>query len=52
MHDEKLDRTTNGMGWVKDHTLADIKKLDAGSWFNEAYPEKQSRSTSALKFLH
>lgn len=27
MHDEKLDRTTNGMGWVKDHTLADIKKL-------------------------
>ncbi|WP_406589558.1 glycerophosphodiester phosphodiesterase [Bacillus atrophaeus] len=40
MHDEKLDRTTNGEGWVKDYTLAEIKQLDAGSWFNEAYPEK------------
>ncbi len=39
MHDEKLDRTTNGTGQVKDHTLAEIKKLDAGSWFNEAYPQ-------------
>ncbi|MGE6631853.1 glycerophosphodiester phosphodiesterase [Bacillus sp. NPDC077027] len=41
MHDEKVDRTTNGTGWVKDLTLADIKQLDAGSWFNEAYPDKQ-----------
>lgn len=40
MHDEKLDRTTNGTGWVKDHTLAEIKVLDAGSWFNEAYPNR------------
>ncbi|WP_425204090.1 glycerophosphodiester phosphodiesterase [Priestia megaterium] len=40
MHDEKLDRTTNGTGWVKDHTLSEIKALDAGSWFNEAYPDK------------
>ncbi len=39
MHDEKLDRTTNGTGQVKDHTLAEIKKLDAGSWFNETYPQ-------------
>ncbi|MGM7700892.1 glycerophosphodiester phosphodiesterase [Pseudalkalibacillus sp. Hm43] len=39
MHDETLDRTTNGQGLVKDHTLAQIKELDAGSWFNEKYPE-------------
>lgn len=39
LHDEKLDRTTNGTGLVKDHTLAEIKQLDAGSWFNEKYPE-------------
>ncbi|MBM7585128.1 glycerophosphoryl diester phosphodiesterase [Bacillus pakistanensis] len=39
MHDEKLDRTTNGTGLVKDHTLAEIKQLDAGSWFNEKYPD-------------
>ena len=49
MHDEKLDRTTNGTGWVKDHTLADIKKLDAGSWFNEAYPEKAKPQYVGLK---
>lgn len=39
MHDEKLDRTTNGSGLVKDFTLDEIKKLDAGSWFNEKYPQ-------------
>lgn len=39
MHDEKLDRTTNGTGLVKDYTLAQIKELDAGSWFNEKYPQ-------------
>ncbi|PLR92851.1 glycerophosphodiester phosphodiesterase [Bacillus sp. T33-2] len=39
MHDETLDRTTNGTGLVKNYTLAEIKQLDAGSWFNEAYPE-------------
>ncbi|KMY53796.1 glycerophosphodiester phosphodiesterase [Bacillus sp. FJAT-27231] len=39
MHDEKVDRTTDGTGFVKDYTLAEIKQLDAGSWFNEKYPQ-------------
>lgn len=30
IHDEKLNRTTNGNGFVKDFTLAELKKLDAG----------------------
>ncbi len=30
MHDETLDRTTNGKGKVSDHTLAELRKLDAG----------------------
>ncbi len=32
LHDATVDRTTNGKGKVSDLTLADIKKLDAGSW--------------------
>lgn len=30
IHDETLDRTTNGRGLVKDFTLAELQKLDAG----------------------
>jgi len=30
IHDEKLDRTTNGKGLVREFTLAELKKLDAG----------------------
>jgi glycerophosphoryl diester phosphodiesterase len=30
IHDETLDRTTNGQGRVKDFTLAELKRLDAG----------------------
>ena len=33
IHDETLDRTTDGEGRVRDHTLKEIKALDAGSWF-------------------
>ncbi|MDR5907730.1 glycerophosphodiester phosphodiesterase [Franzmannia qiaohouensis] len=38
-HDESLDRATDGEGELKDFTLEELKALDAGSWFNEAYPE-------------
>jgi glycerophosphoryl diester phosphodiesterase len=30
IHDETLDRTTSGHGLVRDHTLAELKQLDAG----------------------
>ncbi|WJE25527.1 glycerophosphodiester phosphodiesterase [Bacillus cereus] len=35
MHDKTLNRTTNGTGLVKEHTLEEIKKLNAGSFFNK-----------------
>lgn len=31
MHDETLERTTNGKGYVKEKTLAQLKELDAGN---------------------
>ena len=30
IHDHTLDRTTNGKGLVRDHTAAELRKLDAG----------------------
>ena len=32
IHDDKLDRTTNGKGKAGAKTLAELKQLDAGSW--------------------
>lgn len=37
VHDETLDRTTNGDGPVGARTLAELKKLDAGSKFDPAF---------------
>ena len=37
MHDRTINRTTNGQGKISDFTLAEIKKLDAGSWKSEEF---------------
>jgi glycerophosphoryl diester phosphodiesterase len=37
MHDLTVDRTTTGTGAVADLTLAEIRTLDAGSWFDPAF---------------
>ena len=36
-HDQTLDRITGTAGTVRDKTLAELKKLDAGAWFAERY---------------
>lgn len=37
IHDRTVDRTTNGTGAVNQLTLAELKKLDAGSWFSSVF---------------
>jgi glycerophosphoryl diester phosphodiesterase len=37
IHDETVSRTTNGQGAVHDLTLAELRRLDAGSWFGSAF---------------
>jgi glycerophosphoryl diester phosphodiesterase len=37
IHDDTLERTTNGKGMVRDHTFEEIKRLDAGSWFDPRF---------------
>ena len=33
-HDETLERTTNGVGWLRQFSLREIKSLDAGFQFD------------------
>ena len=44
IHDDMLDRTTNGSGPVADMTLVELRGLDAGSWFGSDYSEERIRS--------
>lgn len=37
IHDKTLERTTNGKGAVRDHTLAELRELDAGMWFDRQF---------------
>ncbi len=41
LHDATLDRTTNGKGPASALSLAELKKLDAGSWFDEKYRQER-----------
>jgi glycerophosphoryl diester phosphodiesterase len=37
IHDDTVDRTTNGSGPVASKTLAELRGLDAGSWFGDRF---------------
>ncbi len=37
LHDDTLDRTTEGEGPIESVTLAEVRKLDAGTWFDPRY---------------
>ena len=41
IHDETLDRTSNGKGMVGDRTLEELKALDFGSWFSHEFKDER-----------
>lgn len=41
MHDDTVDRTTNGTGPVVSHTLAELRALDAGFWFGTQFARER-----------
>lgn len=40
LHDDTVDRTTNGTGKVAELSLDEIRRLDAGSWFDPKFAGK------------
>lgn len=52
IHDNTVDRTTNGTGKVSDLTLDEIRRLDAGSWFDARFAgEKVPTIDEVLKLV-
>lgn len=49
LHDETLDRTTDGSGPLAAHTLEQVRALDAGAWFDAAFAG--TRVPTADEFL-
>ncbi len=48
IHDERLERTTTGSGWVADHSLAELKQMDAGRWFGPSYEAERVPTLAEL----
>ena len=40
IHDDTVNRTTDGRGKVHDLSLAELRQLDAGSWFGKKFHEE------------
>lgn len=59
LHDNTLERTTNiadvypqrAKDPLNTFTLEEIKRLDAGSWFNKAYPDRARATYAGVKIL-
>ena len=49
IHDADVGRTTNGKGFVVDLTLDILKTLDAGSWFNNVFPDNAKPEYAGLR---
>jgi glycerophosphoryl diester phosphodiesterase len=48
LHDESVDRTTDGNGRVEDLDFDAMRRLDAGSWFDPAFSSERIPSLSEV----
>lgn len=50
-HDEKIDRTSNGAGFIKDYTIKDLKKFDFAANFpvNDVYSHDKDEEIMTLE---
>lgn len=48
IHDDTLDRTTDGRGPVAERTLAELQQLDAGTWFGSSFRERRIPTIDAV----
>ncbi|MBI4872069.1 MAG: glycerophosphodiester phosphodiesterase [Candidatus Riflebacteria bacterium] len=51
LHDDRLDRTTDGTGIVADQTLAQLRALDAGSWKDRRFAGERLATLEELAAL-
>jgi len=52
-HDDSLERTTNGKGFCNQYNYIDLRKLDAGKWFDKKFTNEKIPSLSdSLDFLY
>src|SRR2546421_7124755 len=51
IHDHLLDRTTSGSGLVRDHTMAELKRFDAGSWKDARHKDERIPSIEEVLAL-
>jgi glycerophosphoryl diester phosphodiesterase len=51
VHDTTVDRTSDGAGRVDAFTLEELRRLDFGSWFNQATPERARPEFAGLRIV-
>lgn len=48
-HDETIDRTSNGRGYIKDMTVKELKRYDFGSKFNRIHAKYEFQEIPTLR---
>lgn len=51
IHDTTVDRTSDGTGEVSSFTLAQLRELDFGTWFNEENPSRARPEYAGAKIV-